>query len=53
MMSALCTVWAHTCHAMCLGYNPEQLRLEAFRLPKPPKINYVTYLPDYHQTDGC
>ena len=35
MMTASCPAWAHTYQTMCLGFHPEQLRPEAFRLPKP------------------
>ena len=34
MMTALCPAWAHTYQTMCLEFHPEQLRPEAFRLPK-------------------
>ena len=37
MMTALCLAWAHTYQTMSLGFHPEQLRPEAFRLPKPKK----------------
>ena len=37
MMSALCPAWAHTYQTMCLGFSPEQLGPENFRLPKPKK----------------
>ena len=32
MMTALCPAWAHTYQTMCLGFNPEQLKPEAFWL---------------------
>ena len=31
MMTALCPAWAHTYQTMCLGFNPEKLKPEAFR----------------------
>ena len=34
---------------MCLSFNPEQLKLEAFRLPKPQKNLHVVYLPNFYQ----
>ena len=34
MMTALCPAWAHTYQTMCLGFHPDELRTEAFRLPK-------------------
>ena len=34
-MTALCPAWADTCQTMCLGCSLEQLRPDAFRLPKP------------------
>ena len=37
MMTALCPAWAHTYQTMCLGFNLEQLKHEAFRLPKTKK----------------
>ena len=37
MMTALCPAWAHTYQTMYLGFCLEQLRPEAFRLPKPKK----------------
>ena len=49
MMTALCPTWPTM---MCLGFRPQQLRLEAFRLPKPKLVFfYVAYLPNYHQND--
>ena len=52
MMTALCPAWAHTYQTMCLVFHPEQLRPEAFRLPKQKK-RHATYWPDDHQTDWC
>ena len=47
MMSALCPAWAHTYQTICLGFHLEQLRLEAFRLPKP---NNFSMLPTCRTT---
>ena len=43
--------WAPTYQTMCLVVHPEQLRLEAFWLPKPKKISLVAFLPYYFQND--
>ena len=44
MMTALCLPWAHTYQTVSLGCNPEQLRPEAFQLPKPKK-KFLSCLP--------
>ena len=49
MMTALCPAWAHTYQTMSLGFHPEHLRLEAFRLPKPKKKKF-TMLPTCRTT---
>ena len=36
-MTALCPALAYTYQTMCLGFNLDQLRPEAFRLPQPKK----------------
>ena len=43
-MTGLCLAWAHTYQTMWLGFLPEQLRPEAFRLPKP-KSFFFSMLP--------
>ena len=37
MMAVLCPAWANTYQSMCLGFNPEQLKLIAFQLSNPKK----------------
>ena len=37
MMTALCPAWANSNEAMCLRFNPHQLKRLAFQLPKPRK----------------
>ena len=44
MMTALCPAWARTYQATSLGFDPEQLRPEAFPLPKP-KRKFTTLPP--------
>ena len=62
MMTALCQALAHTYQTRCLGFSPEQLRPEAFRLPNirpeafrlpkaQEKVRTPAQLPNYYQTD--
>ena len=49
MMTALCPAWAHTYQTMCLGFHPEQLRPEAFRLPN---LFFFTFRPTCRRKTG-
>ena len=52
MMTALCLALAHTYQTMSRGLSLEQLKKEAFRLPKAQeKVPYAAQLPNYYQTD--
>ena len=48
MMTALRPALAHTFQTVCLGYNPDQRRPEAFWLPKPKRVLHVGNLPRYN-----
>ena len=53
MMTAPFPAWAHTFQTMCLEFNPEQVRQEAFQVTQiQGKVSYVAQLPNSYQMTG-